>query len=143
MAMFHLHAQVLSRASSQSAVAAAAYRHCATMTNAHYGEEHDYSRKAGNVHSEFVVPGNAPRWAREVASKSAVRASEAFWNCVEQSETRSDDQLAREMTLRFPWSSIVSRTLNWSGILSGLISSSEVSLPIGRIMTLAATRMFT
>ncbi|WP_376711416.1 MobA/MobL family protein, partial [Pseudochrobactrum lubricantis] len=54
MAIFHLHAQVLSRATGQSSVAAAAYRHCATMTNDRYGTTHDFTAKRGNVHSEIA-----------------------------------------------------------------------------------------
>ncbi|RUV04210.1 MULTISPECIES: Ti-type conjugative transfer relaxase TraA [unclassified Mesorhizobium] len=102
MAIFHLHAQVLSRAAGQSAVAAAAYRHCAAMTNETYGRSYDFSNKRGNVHSELALPANAPQWAQELAAFPTVQASEAFWNRVEAFETRKDSQLAREMTLGLP-----------------------------------------
>ncbi|ASY61386.1 Ti-type conjugative transfer relaxase TraA [Sinorhizobium sp. CCBAU 05631] len=102
MAIFHLHAKVLSRATGQSAVAAAAYRHCAAMTNETYGRSYDYSNKRGNVHSELALPANAPQWVQELAAMPTVQAAEAFWNRVEAFETRKDAQLAREMTLALP-----------------------------------------
>ncbi|HHV70709.1 MAG: Ti-type conjugative transfer relaxase TraA [Stenotrophomonas sp.] len=102
MAIFHLHAKVLSRATGQSAVAAASYRHCAAMTNQTYERSYDFSNKRGNVHSEFAIPANAPDWAQALANLSPVQASEAFWNKVEASENRKDAQFAREMTLALP-----------------------------------------
>lgn len=102
MAIFHLHAKVLSRATGQSAVAAASYRHCAAMTNQTYERSYDFSNKRGNVHSEFAIPANAPDWARSLANLSPVQASEAFWNKVEAFENRKDAQFAREMTLALP-----------------------------------------
>ena len=102
MAIFHLHAQVLSRATGQSAVAAAAYRHCATMTNDRYGTTHDFTAKRGNVHSEIAIPDNAPAWALALSSMPAAKASEVLWNKVEAAEIRSDAQVAREMTLALP-----------------------------------------
>lgn len=102
MAIFHLHAQVLSRATGQSAVAAASYRHCAAMTNETYARSYDYSAKRGNAHSEFALPVDVPEWAKEIGSLPAAKASEMFWNRVEGSETRKDAQLAREMTLALP-----------------------------------------
>lgn len=102
MAIFHLHAQIMSRANGQSAVAAAAYRHCAAMKNNNYDREHDFTAKRGNVHSEFTVPINSPAWASALASLPPVSASEIFWNKVEEFEKRSDSQLAREMTLALP-----------------------------------------
>lgn len=102
MAIFHLHAQVMSRANGQSAVAAAAYRHCATMKNERYDQDHDFSSKRGNIHSEFALPSDAPAWAITLSGLTAVEASEAFWNKVEASENRFDSQLAREMTLALP-----------------------------------------
>ncbi|NKB80240.1 MobA/MobL family protein [Ochrobactrum daejeonense] len=67
-----------SRATGQSAVAAASYRHCAAMTNQTYERSYDFSNKRGNVHSEFAIPANAPDWARSLANLSPVQASEAF-----------------------------------------------------------------
>lgn len=60
LAIYHLSAQIIGKGGGRSAVAAAAYRHCARMDRAETDEEIDYSRKGGNAHSEFALPDNAP-----------------------------------------------------------------------------------
>ena len=63
----------------------------------------DFSQKSGMVHDEFVLPGDAPDWARAlIADRSVAGASEAFWNEVEAFETRKDAQLAKEFILALP-----------------------------------------
>lgn len=102
MAIFHLHAQIMGKASGQSAVAASAYRHCAKMENLRTAQAYDYTAKRGNVHSEISIPKDAPIWAKTLASLDHHKASEIFWNRVESFENRSDAQFAREMTLALP-----------------------------------------
>lgn len=102
MAIYHLQAKVISRGSGRSAVAAAAYRHSARMTNERDGYTADFSRKGGSVHSEFAIPANAPAWAKELAATEPAQASEQFWNRVEAFEKRSDAQLAKELILALP-----------------------------------------
>lgn len=103
VAITHFTPQLISRGEGRSAVAAAAYRHCARMENEREGRVADFSRKPGMVHEEFVLPGDAPDWARAlIADRSVAGASEAFWNKVEAFETRKDAQLAKEFILALP-----------------------------------------
>ncbi len=103
MAIYHLSAQIIGKGAGRSAVAAAAYRHCAKMEREETAEEIDYSRKGGNAHSEFVVPDGAPAWIARVAqTHTAAEASAFFWNAVEQAEARKDAQLMREIVLALP-----------------------------------------
>ncbi|MCZ4348012.1 Ti-type conjugative transfer relaxase TraA [Devosia neptuniae] len=103
MAITHFTPQLISRGSGRSAVAAAAYRHCARMEHEGEGRVIDYSRKPGMVHEEFVLPPNAPVWARTmIADRSVAGAAEAFWNRVENFEKRADAQLAKEFILALP-----------------------------------------
>ncbi|WP_169054418.1 Ti-type conjugative transfer relaxase TraA [Nitratireductor sp. XY-223] len=103
MAIYHLSAQIIGKAGGRSAVAAAAYRHCAKMSRDETGEEIDYSRKAGNAHSEFALPADAPDWIAKFAGGHSVEETSAyFWNAVEANEKRHDAQLAREIVLALP-----------------------------------------
>lgn len=103
VAITHFTPQLISRGEGRSVVAAAAYRHCARMENEREGRVADFSRKPGMVHDEFVLPADAPNWARVlVADRSVAGASEAFWNKVEAFETRKDAQLAKEFILALP-----------------------------------------
>ena len=103
MAITHFTPQLISRGDGRSAVAAAAYRHCAKMENEREGRVADFSHKPGKVHDEFVLPADAPAWARSlVADQSVAAASEKFWNKVEAFETRKDAQLAKELIMALP-----------------------------------------
>ena len=103
LAITHFTPQLISRGSGRSAVAAAAYRHCARMEHEGEGRVIDYSRKPGMVHEEFVLPPDAPAWARTmIADRSVAGAAEAFWNRVENFEKRPDAQLAKEFILALP-----------------------------------------
>ena len=103
MAITHFTPQLISRGSGRSAVAAAAYRHCARMEHEGEGRVIDYSRKPGMAHEEFVLPPDAPAWARTmIADRSVAGAAEAFWNRVENFERRADAQLAKEFILALP-----------------------------------------
>ncbi|RUU71379.1 MobA/MobL family protein, partial [Mesorhizobium sp. M7A.F.Ca.MR.362.00.0.0] len=63
----------------------------------------DYSRKHGLVHEEFLLPADAPQWARKlIADRSTAGAAEAFWNKVEAFEKRVDAQLAKDLTIALP-----------------------------------------
>lgn len=103
MAIYHLSVQVIGKGAGRSAVAAAAYRHCARMERAETGEEIDYSRKGGNVHSEFALPDDAPEWITSfVGEHIAAETSAYFWNAAEAAEKRHDAQLSCEMVLALP-----------------------------------------
>jgi Ti-type conjugative transfer relaxase TraA len=103
MAIYHLHAQIIGRRGGRSAVASAAYRHCARMEIEAEARFADYSRKSGLAHSEFALPQETPAWLRELVNgRDASGASSALWNAVEAFEKREDAQFMREMDLALP-----------------------------------------
>lgn len=93
MAIYHLSAKPISRATGRSATGAAAYRAGETITDERTGLVFDYGKKRGVDHSEIMAPANAPEWAHDRAK---------FWNAVEHSEKRKDSQVAREVELALP-----------------------------------------
>jgi hypothetical protein len=60
MAIYHFSAKVISRANGSSAVASAAYRAAERLHDDRLGRDHDFSNKAGVVHSEIMLPEGAP-----------------------------------------------------------------------------------
>ena len=93
MAIYHFSAKVISRAVGSSAVAAAAYRSADRLHDERLGRSHDFSNKAGVVHSEVLLPEGADeRW----------QDREQLWNDVEAAELRKDAQLAREIEFAIP-----------------------------------------
>ena len=59
MAIYHFSAKVISRAAGSSAVAAAAYRSASRLRDERLDRAHDFSNKAGVVHSEILLPEGA------------------------------------------------------------------------------------
>jgi Ti-type conjugative transfer relaxase TraA len=103
VAIVHFSASIVSRGDGRSAVLSAAYRHCAKMDYEREARSIDYSRKQGLLHEEFLLPSDAPEWARMlIADRSVAGATEAFWNKVEAFEKRSDAQLAKDLTAALP-----------------------------------------
>jgi hypothetical protein len=93
MAIFHMRAQVISRSTGRSAIAAAAYRAGERLRDERTGRLHDYTRKAYVEHREIMVPENAPAWMRDRSM---------LWSAVEGAERRKDAQLAREVHFALP-----------------------------------------
>ena len=93
MAIFHLSVKVISRSSGRSAVAAAAYRGAERLHDERLDRDHDFTNKAGVVHSEIMLPEGTPE---EFADR------EKLWNAVEAAEARKDAQLAREVEFAIP-----------------------------------------
>jgi Ti-type conjugative transfer relaxase TraA len=93
MAIFHFSAKVISRAAGSSAVASAAYRSASRLHDQRLDRHQDFSDKSGVVHSEVMLPENAPP---ELADR------ERLWNAVEAGELRKDAQLAREVEFAIP-----------------------------------------
>ena len=60
MAIYHLHVKVIGRKSGSSAVASAAYRSGSRLRDERLDRSHDFSGKRGVVHSEVMLPENAP-----------------------------------------------------------------------------------
>ena len=93
MAIYHLHVKVIGRKSGASAVASAAYRSGSRLRDKRLDRSHDFSGKRGVVHSEVMLPENAPEtWSDR----------EQLWNDVEAFEVRKDAQLAREVEFAIP-----------------------------------------
>ncbi|WP_316179282.1 Ti-type conjugative transfer relaxase TraA [Bradyrhizobium sp. SZCCHNRI1009] len=93
MAIYHLHVKVIGRKAGSSAVASAAYRSGSRLRDERLGRDQDFSAKRGVVHSEVMLPDNAPlAWSDR----------ERLWNNVEASEVRKDAQLAREVEFALP-----------------------------------------
>lgn len=103
LAIAHFSVSIIGRGTGRSAVLSAAYRHCARMTFEREAKAADYRAKKGLLHEEFVLPPDAPGWARDMVSDSPPsKASEAFWNAVENFEKRNDAQLAKDLTIALP-----------------------------------------
>jgi Ti-type conjugative transfer relaxase TraA len=93
MAIYHLHVKVIGRKSGSSAVASAAYRSGSRLRDERLDRSHDFSGKRDVVHSEVMLPKNAPEaWSDR----------ERLWNDVEAFEVRKDAQLAREVEFAIP-----------------------------------------
>ncbi len=93
MAIYHLHVKVIGRKAGSSAVASAAYRSAARLGEERLDRAHDFTAKRGVVHSEIMLPENAPAaWADR----------ERLWNDVEAFEVRRDAQLVREVEFALP-----------------------------------------
>ncbi|OYX65693.1 MAG: Ti-type conjugative transfer relaxase TraA [Sphingomonadales bacterium 32-64-17] len=93
MAIYHFSVQVISRASGRSAVAAAAYRSAERLHDERLDRDHDFTNKSGVVHSEVMLPENAPAHLSD---------RERLWNDVEAAEKRKDAQLSREVEFAIP-----------------------------------------
>ena len=93
MAIYHFSAKVISRANGSSALAAAAYRSASRLHDQRLDRHHDFSNKAGVVHSEVMLPDGAP---------DRLGDRETLWNEVEAVELRKDAQLAREIEFAIP-----------------------------------------
>ncbi|WP_227698606.1 Ti-type conjugative transfer relaxase TraA [Sphingomonas hengshuiensis] len=93
MAIYHFSAKVISRAAGSSALASAAYRSASRLHDQRLNRHHDFSNKAGVVHSEVLLPKGAPENLSD---------REHLWNEVEATEKRIDAQLAREIEFAIP-----------------------------------------
>jgi ATP-dependent exoDNAse (exonuclease V) alpha subunit len=93
MAIYHFSVQVIGRAAGRSAVAAAAYRSASRLRDDRLGRDQDFSAKRDVVHSEVMLPEQAPEEWRD---------RERLWNDVEAFEKRKDAQLCREVEFALP-----------------------------------------
>ena len=93
MAIFHFSAKIIGRSSGRSAVAAAAYRAGERLHDERIDRTHDFTNKAGVLHSEVMLPKGAPETFADRAT---------LWNAVEAAEKRKDAQLSREVEFALP-----------------------------------------
>lgn len=90
MAVYRFNARIISRSQGHQAVASAAYRSGEKFYDEKYDKTHDYTKKSDVIHSEILLPENAPEWMKD---------REKLWNAVESKENRKDSQLAREVVI--------------------------------------------
>jgi hypothetical protein len=93
MAIYHLRAAMISRSQGRSATAASAYRVAERIEDRRTGLVFDYAAKGGVDHTEILAPDPAPDWVRDRSE---------LWNRVEESETRKNSQVAREVRVALP-----------------------------------------
>jgi len=93
VALYHFSAKVIGRSTGRSAVAAAAYRAAELLHDERLDRDHDFTTKAGVVHSEILLPEGAPsRWLDRAT----------LWNEVEARERQHNSQLARDVEIALP-----------------------------------------
>lgn len=93
MPIYHLSIKNVSRSSGSSAVGCSAYRSGEKLTDRETRIIHDFTRKGGVVHTEMILPQNAPK---EYANR------ETLWNAVQKVEKSADARLAREFEVALP-----------------------------------------
>lgn len=93
MAIFHFHVTQISRGKGQTAVSAAAYRAGEKLHDDYYGEDPDYTKKGGVIHSEIILPKHVP---------SEYEDRETLWNAVETAEANNRAQLAYSFDFALP-----------------------------------------
>ena len=93
MAIYHLRATMISRSQGRSATAAAAYRVAERIEDRRTGLVFDYAARGGVDHTEILAPDHAPDWVYDRSE---------LWNRVEESETRKNSQVAREVRVALP-----------------------------------------
>jgi len=93
MAIYHLRASMISRSQGRSATAAIAYRVAERIEDRRTGLVFDYAARGGVDHAEILAPNHAPDWVRDRSE---------LWNRVEESETRKNSQVAREVRVALP-----------------------------------------
>ena len=89
---------VISRSKGHSAVAAAAYQSGEELYDERHDVARDYTRKSDVIHSEILVPDDAPEWVND---------RKLLWNEVERFESENNRrwetaQLARRVELALP-----------------------------------------
>lgn len=93
MAVYHFSAKIISRKAGSSAVASAAYRAAERLHDDRLNRNHDFTNKAGVIHSEVMLPEGAPE---RLCDRTTL------WNEIEAQEKRYDAQLAREVEFSIP-----------------------------------------
>lgn len=90
---FHADVGMVSRSGGRSSVAAAAYRAGEELRDHRQGLTHDYSKRAGVVSAEILLPEGA---SAELGDRGTL------WNAVEAAEKRIDSQVARDFMIAIP-----------------------------------------
>ncbi len=89
MATYHYSANIISRSSGRSSVAAAAYRAAEQLVDQRQSLEHYYVRRSGVLHTEVMLPSGAQNGSGSASLSRGGRK-------------RKDAQLAREVVVALP-----------------------------------------
>lgn len=89
----HFSITIAKRSENKSAVAGAAYQSGERLFSEYDQKVKDYTGKKEVVHSEILLPPNAPEEYRDRAT---------LWNAVEKVENQWNSQLARRMVIAIP-----------------------------------------
>ena len=84
---------MISRSQGRSVTSASAYRVAERIEDRRTGLTFDYAAKGGVDHTEILAPDHAPDWVHDRSE---------LWNRVEESETRKNSQVAREVRVALP-----------------------------------------
>ncbi len=93
MAIYHATLKVFSRSAGRSAIAAAAYRAGARLSDARTGTIHDYRRRRDVAAVDLFAPDESPTWAND---------PQHLWDRAEAAERRSNACVARELEVSLP-----------------------------------------
>lgn len=133
MAIFHAHLKSISRADGRSATAAIAYRAGCNIVDERTGLEFDYSKKKGVEHTEIFFPPG------EDDSRPDLHDTSALWNEVEQRETKSNAQVARDFEFSFPCElnaekrqRMLSKFCSWLVKNHGVVAQGCIHAPHGK-----------
>lgn len=89
----YLHAETLKRSAGRSIVASSAYISGERETNEYTGLTHDYRAKSGIVHSEVLLPSNAPQ---------SFYSAEKLWSSLECAEKSPQAKLGLSIVAAIP-----------------------------------------
>lgn len=89
----YLHAETLKRSAGRSIVASSAYISGERETNEYTGLTHDYRVKSGIVHSEVLLPSNAPQ---------SFHSAEKLWSSLECAEKSPQAKLGLSIVAAIP-----------------------------------------
>jgi hypothetical protein len=89
---YYIDIKPISRSQGRTASGSAAYRAGEKLRD-YLGETHDYRRKKGVLHTELILPPDAPAWAR---------SRQQLWVEADRSETRKNSTVARECIVALP-----------------------------------------
>lgn len=116
MALFYFNAKILSRSAGHSCIAAASYRSGSRFQSERTGKIHNFRRKTEVQHNAIHVPDGSPSWTHDRSQ---------LWNKSENSETRINAQLAREIVIGIP---IELTSESRPALLDGFVKKAFVSL---------------
>ena len=93
MGLFHSTTKIITRSEGHNAVQAASYRAGLRMKCERTGQVFNFTRKKEVTYRAILAPPNSPDW---------VKSRSALFNKIEETETRVNSQLLREVQLALP-----------------------------------------